>query len=121
MKAEIKKYKGSQEYWFKEGCFISEVACDHGDPELSIARARVKPNSATAWHCLRDVAERYIIVAGKGRVELGESLSEDVGPGDIVRIPANTKQRIINSKDEDLLFYVICTPPFTQECYIHLE
>ncbi len=121
MKAEIKKHESAHEYWFKEGCFISEVACDGGDRELSIARARVKPNSATAWHCLRDVAERYIIVAGSGKVELGESLSEDVEPGDVVRIPANTRQRIINTKDEDLLFYVVCTPPFTNECYIHLK
>jgi len=74
MNPEIKTQKDTQEYWFKEGCYISEVAADQGDTEVSIARARVKPHSATAWHCLRSVAERYIIVAGTGRVELGDSI-----------------------------------------------
>ncbi len=121
MNPEIKTQKDTQEYWFKEGCYISEVAADQGDTEVSIARARVKPHSATAWHCLRSVAERYIIVAGTGRVELGDSISGKVESGDIVRIPPDTRQRIINITDEDLIFYVICTPPFSQECYIHME
>ncbi len=121
MKAEIKRYDSSREYWFKEGCFINEVAADPGDIEVSIARARVRPNSSTAWHCLRNIAERYIIIAGSGRVELGDGLSENVEPGDVVRIPADTRQRITNTGEKDLLFYVVCTPPFSQDRYVHLE
>jgi mannose-6-phosphate isomerase-like protein (cupin superfamily) len=121
MNAELKKWKKQEEYWFKEGCFIAEIANDGGDSTLSIARARVKPASTTAWHMLDGVKERYIIVAGQGRVEVGEELREDVEAGDVVRIPENTRQRIGNTGDEDLIFYAICSPPFSSECYISME
>ncbi len=121
MKAEIRRLDAGKEYWFQEGCHIIEIAADRGDSEVSIARARVEPGQTTLWHSLRNVAERYIIVEGHGRMELGDSLSEDVEAGDVVRIPANTRQRIINTSEHDLIFYVVCTPPFTEDCYIPLE
>ncbi len=120
MKAEVKKQCTVDEYWFEEGCYISEIANDTGDSHLSIAKARVKPGTTTAWHKLKDTAERYIIVSGYGRVELGECTCVDVEEGDVVRIPAWTRQRITNKGVTDLVFYAICTPPFTRECYIAL-
>ena len=41
----------------------------------------------------------------------------EVGPGDIVLIPAGTPQRIRNPGDEDLVFYCICTPRFDESDY----
>ena len=120
MQAEIKRQDIKTEYWFEEGCYVIEVAADAGDDHTSIARIRVPPGAETAWHCLKDVAERYIIVEGQGRVEVGDHLIEDVGPGDVVRIPANLKQRICNLTEGDLVFYAVCTPPFTPSCYVAL-
>jgi len=119
MKPEVRKRREHEEYWFEEGCWITEVANDEGDDRLSVAVARVEPGSATAWHKLEGVAERYIIASGTGRVEIGD-LKQQVESGDVVRIPANTPQRIINTGGADLLFYVVCTPPFTRNCYISL-
>lgn len=116
MKAEVRKRKDHEEYWFEEGCWITEVANDGGDEGLSVAIARVEPGSSTKWHRLEGVAERYIIASGTGRVQIG-GLDQGVERGDVVRIPANTRQRITNTGDEDLLFYVVCTPPFTRACY----
>ena len=116
----IKKHQEQQEYWFREGCYITEIANDEDDDICSIARARVEPGQTTAWHMLKNIQERYIIVSGSARVEVGDTLCCDVAPGDIVRIPQNTRQRIINTGQENLIFYAVCTPPFTSDSYIAL-
>jgi mannose-6-phosphate isomerase-like protein (cupin superfamily) len=120
MQVGIKKQLEQQEYWFQEGCFITEIANDEDDDACSIARARVEPGQTTAWHMLDHVHERYIIVSGSGRVEVGDTLCCDVVPGDVVRIPRNTRQRITNTGGENLIFYAVCTPPFTSGCYVTL-
>ena len=102
-----------------ERCFVLEMWNDEDDPGVSIARARVEPGVTTQLHSL-DVDERYLIVAGGGQVEVGE-LQEEVGPGDVVVIPARVPQRIANNTDEDLVFYCICTPRFRPEGYEALE
>ena len=117
MQIGIKKQQAQQEYWFHEGCFIAEIANDEDDPACSIARARVEPGKTTAWHMLDGIQERYIIVSGSGRVEVGTTLCCNVAPGDVVRIPGNTRQRITNTGDRDLIFYAVCTPPFSSGCY----
>jgi mannose-6-phosphate isomerase-like protein (cupin superfamily) len=102
-----------------ERCFVLESWNDGDDPAVSIARARVEPGVTTQLHSL-DVDERYLIVAGSGQVEAGE-LQEEVGPGDVVVIPAGVPQRIANKTDEDLVFYCICTPRFRPEGYSALD
>ena len=121
MKAEILKTSEKKEFFTSERCYINEVANDGGDSELSVAVARVEPGVTTAWHALRDVNERYLVISGTGKVELADETPVDVGEGDVVRIPAGTPQRITNTGNTDLLFYAVCSPPFTQESYIHLE
>lgn len=121
MQAEIKKGAAAEEYMTAERCAILEVANDAGDGAVSIARARVEPGVTTAWHKLAGVSERYLLVSGQGRVELGASAPVEVGVGDVVRIPADTPQRITNTGTEDLVFYAVCSPRFEQHCYIALE
>ena len=50
-------------------------------------------------------------------MEVGDLPPADVAPGDTVFIPAGVRQRITNTGSGDLVFYCICTPPFTPECY----
>ena len=90
------------------------VAVDH----LSF---RVRPGVVTAWHRLRGTAERYVILEGRGRVEVGALPPAEVGPGDVVAIPPMCRQRIANTGDTDLLFLAICTPRFEPGCYESLE
>ena len=121
MRAEIKFHDESIEYESIERCHIVEVANDPGDEQVSIARARVEPGVTTAWHKLDGIVERYLIVAGQGRVEIGDLEPSTVAPGDVVRIPADCRQRITNSGREDLVFYAICSPRYSAEAYIELE
>jgi mannose-6-phosphate isomerase-like protein (cupin superfamily) len=87
------------------------------DPAVSIARARLAPGQATEVHVLSQTTERYLVLRGTGRVEVGKLPPTEVGPGDIVLIPAGTPQRIRNPGDEDLVFYCICTPRFDESDY----
>lgn len=109
------------EYDTPERCHILEMSNSAADQELSIARARVKPGVTTAWHRVRDTAERYVILAGEGQVELGDKAPEQVGIGDVVLIPPNVEQRITNTGDGDLIFLALCTPRFRQNNYVSSE
>jgi mannose-6-phosphate isomerase-like protein (cupin superfamily) len=120
MKPCIKKCDLSAEYFFTEGCFITELSNTHDDPALSIARARVAPGKTTRWHSLGGVTERYVIIEGCGRVEVGELEPQRVSAGDSVIIPAGVRQRISNIGEHDLVFLALCTPRFTAAAYVSL-
>ena len=72
MSERILRASTSLEYWFDEGCFISEWSNTPADPGLSVARARVPAGGTTRWHCLTGITERYVVLAGRGRIELGD-------------------------------------------------
>lgn len=117
MQPEIKRSNKADEFETAERCSILEVSNDPEDPNVSIARARVEPGITTEWHKLKDTAERYLIISGQGRVEIGALNATDVSEGDVVRIPADMRQRMTNTGNVDLIFYAICTPRFTPDCY----
>jgi mannose-6-phosphate isomerase-like protein (cupin superfamily) len=111
----------ANEFFIDEGCHIVELHNTPSDPTVSIARARVERGVATALHTV-DVDEKYFILAGEGRVEVGEEPTRAVGPGALVVIPRGVPQRITNISDgEDLVFLCICTPRFQPSVYRELE
>lgn len=105
------------EVFIEEGCHILELANDDNDPGMSIARARVEPGVTTTWHRLRATVERYVILDGSGRMEVGDLPPQEVQAGDVVLIPPSLRQRIANTGDGDLVFLAICTPRFKPENY----
>jgi mannose-6-phosphate isomerase-like protein (cupin superfamily) len=119
MKPKIVRAQKPYEYLTPERCYIAE---NHSDPNVSIARATIKPGVTTKAHKLKDgVQEIYIITAGKGVVYVGDLEPAEVTVGDVVVIPPMTSQKVANNGTSDLVFYCVCTPRFTQECYIDLE
>lgn len=121
MDTAILKAKNIKEYYFDERCYITEISNSSNDSNVSIAKARVTPGTTTVWHKLTGITERYLIISGTGSVEVGENKPEQVGEGDVVIIPADTRQRITNTDKTDLIFYAICSPRFRPNCYISLE
>jgi mannose-6-phosphate isomerase-like protein (cupin superfamily) len=121
MKARVKSYDTRAEYFTPELCHINELANSADDPDASIARARVGPGVTTRWHRLKGTVERYVILEGRGRVEVGDVRPHDVGPGDVVLIPPLCRQRISNIGATDLVFLAICTPRFRPDVYEDLE
>ena len=121
MKAAVKPLDERSEYFFAEGCFIVESSNSPEDPALSVARARVEPGRTTRWHYLQGIAERYVILAGEGDVEVGDLPITRVQPGDVVIIPPGERQRIHNPGEEDLVFLALCTPRFEEGAYVDAE
>lgn len=121
MKQALYRYNPETELYIDEGCYITELSNTPDDAGLSITRARVKPGKTTRWHRLATTAERYVILEGSGFVEIGDSMQAEVGIGDVVLIPAMSKQRITNTGIDDLVFLAICTPRFEYDVYEDLE
>ncbi len=117
----IKKFDIESEYFFQEGCFITEVSNSPDDDLVSIARARVEPGKSTKWHSLSATSERYVILEGEGDVEVGESSPQRVTQGDVVLIPQGVRQRIHNPGAKDLIFLAVCSPRFSPANYSDLS
>lgn len=109
------------EYFFQENCYITKMLNTEFDPEVSVVRARVLPGVTTQWHSLDGITERYLILEGTGRAEIGQDHQRDVKSGDVVTIPPGVRQRITNTGMHDLVFLAVCTPRFEEERYQSLE
>jgi mannose-6-phosphate isomerase-like protein (cupin superfamily) len=115
MNPKIVKANTPNEYLTPEHCYIAE---NHTSPDVSIARATVKPGVTTIPHHLIGVQEIYIINHGQGQAVVGSLEPTNVAEGDVVVIPPMTSQKITNTGKIDLVFYCVCTPRFTEECYV---
>ena len=121
MKPQILTIDRGVEVYTPERCYIIELANTPEDPDASIALARVVPGITTRWHRLVGTTERYVIIEGRGRVEVGNLPPREVAAGDVVIIPALCRQRITNIGKQDLTFLAICTPRFQQNNYEDVE
>ncbi len=121
MNAAIYTSGPTSEFYTAEQCHILELSNAPHDPACSIARARVEPGVTTRLHRLAAITERYVILEGRGRAEIGNLPSQEVGPGDVILIPPACPQRIANIGSTDLIFLAICTPRFIPECYEDID
>lgn len=117
MKPVVKRFNEDDEFFIEEGCYIVEVSNSEDDPYLSIARVRVEVGVSTHLHSLKNIIERYVIIAGQASVSIGGLNSTNIYAGDIVVIPPSSPQKIKNIGNEDLLFIAICTPRFNKRQY----
>jgi len=108
------------EFYIGERCYIVELLNCDSSPEVSLARARVSPGVTTKRHVLAGVTETYIIEQGQGGVEI-DGERQVVAVGDQVIIRPGVSQCITNDGDDDLIFFCVCTPRFTEACYTDLE
>jgi mannose-6-phosphate isomerase-like protein (cupin superfamily) len=106
------------EYLTPERCYIAE---NFSDKDVSIALATVKPGITTKSHHLKKIQEIYIVTAGEGKVTFSGLEPTNVSVGDVIVIPAGASQKITNIGLTDLVFYCICTPRFTEDCYFDDE
>ena len=121
MREQIRQMVPEAEFLTAEGCHINELSNSDADPEVSIARARVCPGITTRWHRIAGTTERYVILSGRGQVEVGNLTAQAAAPGDVVLIPPCCRQRIACLGKEDLVFLAICTPRFRPEAYEDID
>jgi mannose-6-phosphate isomerase-like protein (cupin superfamily) len=121
LQPHIRHHTAAAEYYTEERCYINELANIDADPHASIAQARVAVGVTTRWHRLAGITERYVILAGLGRVEVGDLPLQQVGPGDVVMIPPGCRQRITCLGESDLIFLAVCTPRFRPDAYEDID
>lgn len=121
MRETIRPFDPGAEVYTPEQCYILELSNIADDPAVSIARARVAPGVTTRWHRLSGTIERYVILEGTGRVEIGGLPPQEVRAGDVALIPPSCRQRIANIGGGDLVFLAICTPRFSPDCYEDID
>lgn len=113
-------FNPSPEVLTAERCYLREYLNKADLPDVSVAGARVAPGVTTERHAL-SVLEWYVIESGRGLMKLGDREPFTVGPGDTVEIAPGSAQQISNTGDTDLLFFCVCVPRFTPECYSSRE
>jgi len=116
--SRVHRAQAKQEYWFDEGCYITEWLNDSTDEAVSVAKARVLPGTSTRWHRLPVLRERYVVLAGQGEVEVTGLAPTLLSVGDCVSIAPGASQRIHNRGATDLVFLAICTPRFEPHHYV---
>jgi mannose-6-phosphate isomerase-like protein (cupin superfamily) len=121
MQAQILKTPETDEYYFEEGCFILELSNTAQDPQLSIARARLKTGMSTRLHRLTNLVERYVILSGQGSVEVADLPAQTISAGNVVIIPPRCSQKITNTGEDDLVFLALCTPRFEKPFYEDID
>ena len=121
MREEVRIANPGAEFDTPEGCYINELSNTDADPDASIARARVPTGVTTRWHRLVGITERYVVLSGAGRVEVGDLPAHDVAAGDVVLIPPGCRQRIASVGNEDLVFLAVCTPRFRPQAYEDID
>jgi mannose-6-phosphate isomerase-like protein (cupin superfamily) len=98
-------------------CELRELFNPATDPlpvSHSLAHAVVRPGERTLRHHLDGAAEVYYLIAGRGRMHVGEE-TRDVRAGDALLIPAGAVQFIENTGGEDLVFLAIVEPAWRPE------
>lgn len=80
-----------------------------GEPPARIARYRVAPGQTVSLHVHTGKTEYWFIIAGEGRVRIGEQLLE-VHEGDVVVTPPTVPHGLTNTGTAPLLFLNIVQP-----------
>jgi mannose-6-phosphate isomerase-like protein (cupin superfamily) len=89
-------------------------AGDLGARNLSITWVDVAPGAEQRSHSHEDSEQIYVIVRGRGRMQVAGDV-EEVGEGDLVFIPPATDHGIVNDSSETLVYVTAASPPVSME------
>ncbi|WP_085442044.1 (R)-mandelonitrile lyase [Magnetofaba australis] len=79
------------EQWFTGHARIDPLFLKADAPSrLTAANVTFEPGARTAWHA-HPLGQTLIVTAGRGRVQQWGEPVQEIHPGDVVRIPPNSK------------------------------
>lgn len=81
--------------------------------DLSVTWVDIEPGAGQVPHD-HEPQQVYVVVAGTGRMRVGEN-ERDLSPGSLAFIPPNTTHGITNTGDEVLSYVSAATPTFDIE------
>jgi len=98
-----------------DGSTVRELVqvCD-GAANQSLAEATVPPGGETVEHLHRTSEEIYRVVAGNGRLKLGDSIAE-IAAGDTALIAPGTPHKLWNAGADPLVLLCCCAPPYSDD------
>lgn len=117
----IKRTQECNEFTANDGCRIRELLHPKNDPvdlPYSMAVCRLESGRQSYPHVLKQ-CEVYYILEGRGIMHVGEETTE-VEPGDAVYIPGDATQWVENTGQDELVFTVIVSPPWSEEDDVRL-
>jgi mannose-6-phosphate isomerase-like protein (cupin superfamily) len=85
-----------------------------GAAEQSLAEATLAPGQATTRHHHARTEEIYVILEGRGEMEV-EDDRRTVGPGDAILIPPGARHQIRAAGEGELRLLCCCAPPYSDE------
>jgi len=88
-----------------------EPACKN---RYSLSHVVVPRRETTLRHRLKTASETYYILAGEGRMHIGEGAAP-VREGQAIYIPPGAAQWIENTGDGDLIFLAIVDPMWSEQ------
>jgi len=100
----------------KDGSEIRELLAHRNSciRKQSLAEARLPAGAATTPHVHPVTEEIYYILAGTGRMQVGDEVC-DVGRGDAIAIPPGAEHQICNTGADVLRFLCCCAPGYEHE------
>jgi mannose-6-phosphate isomerase-like protein (cupin superfamily) len=100
----------------KDGSEIRELLAHRNSciGKQSLAEARLPPGAATRPHYHAATEEIYYVLAGTGRMRIGDA-ERLVGPGDAIAIPPGSVHTIANVGSDTLKFLCCCAPAYEHE------
>ena len=100
----------------KDGSIIRELLAHRNSciQRQSLAEARLPAGKSTTPHYHSLTEEIYYILAGTGRMRVGNHTSM-VKPGDAIAIPPGEIHQITNLGPSELKFICCCAPPYEHD------
>ena len=119
---DIKNIAEVPAFTTKDGSEIRELLAHRNSSirKQSLAEARLLPGDSTTLHYHPVSEEIYYVIAGQGRMRLGDEQSL-VRPGDAIAIPPGQPHQITNTGQEMLTFLCCCAPAYEHNDTVLME
>lgn len=85
---------------------------------IEVIQGRLEPGGTASRHLHREAWQIILVQAGRARIELGDDVVQEVGPGTVVRIPPGTPHYVEILGDEPAELIVIYSPPVGPDGFI---
>ncbi len=116
MVSKMIRYNSIKAYITKDGSEIREIIHPtiHGNSNISLAEARVKPGKKTEPHLHKKSEEIYQVLSGKGILRI-EDEEYEIERGLAVIIMPGQVHSLVNTGKEDLVVTCCCAPAYQHE------
>ncbi len=85
---------------------------------IEVIQGRLEPGGTASRHLHREAWQIILFQKGRARVELGDGVVQEVGPGTVVRIPPMMPHYVEILGDEAAELIVIYSPPVGPDGFI---